>query len=138
VVDGGLAAAAVADWIAIRRVTAEYMCAVDERDPRALAATFTPDGVIKVVGMRTHSGREEVAEVALRDRGAALHMTTDPIIDVDGDSATQICRLLIARANGGEEAPVVFYEAGTYHDDLVRDGGGWLFARRTVHLLRDR
>ena len=129
--------AGLADWIAIRRVTAEYMCAVDERDPGALAATFTPDGVIEVVGMRTHRGSAEVAEVALRDRGTALHMTTDPIIDVDGDQATQVCRLLIARASNDAETPVSFYEAGVYHDDLVREGEGWLFARRTVNLLRD-
>ncbi|HEY1854024.1 MAG TPA: nuclear transport factor 2 family protein [Solirubrobacterales bacterium] len=134
-VDDGLAA--ITDWIAIRRVTAEYVCAVDERNPEALAATFTPDGVIEVVGMRTHSGREEVAKVALRDRGTALHMTTDPIIDVDGDRATQTCRLLIARASGDERTPVTFYEAGTYDDELVRAGDGWLFARRTVNLLRD-
>ena len=134
-VDGGLAA--IADWIAIRRVTGEYVCAVDERDPEALAATFTPDGVIEVVGMRSHSGREEVAKVALRDRGTALHMTTDPIIDVDGNRATQVCRLLIARASNDVETPVTFYEAGVYHDELVREGEGWLFARRTVNLLRD-
>jgi hypothetical protein len=129
--------AEVADWIAIRRVTAEYMCAVDERDPDALAATFTPDGAIEVVGVRAHTGREEVAKVALRDRGSALHLTTDPIIDVDGDRATQVCRLLIARAGGDEKTPVTVYEAGTYLDELVRTADGWLFARRTVNLLRD-
>ena len=132
----GANVAAVADWIAIRRLTAEYARAVDERDAERLGRLFTEDGVVEVVGERMHRGRAEVAQLALRPRGVALHMTTDPIVDVVGDAATQHCRLLIARATGDAAVPVEFCEAGVYDDDLVRRGDGWRFARRTIRLLR--
>lgn len=125
-----------ADWIAIRAVTAEWARAVDSRDPAGLAAIVTADAIVEVVDERIHQGRDEIAEIALRPRGDVLHMTTDPVIEIRGDEATQDCRFLIVRAARAEAVPVEMVEAGTYHDSLTRIGGRWHFSRRTIRLLR--
>ncbi len=65
-----------------------------------------------------------------------VHITSDPIIEVDGDEATQTCALLnIYRA--ADKSANEFVATGRYFDRLVRTPEGWRIKERRVVLDLD-
>lgn len=123
----------VADHLAIRQLTARYNRGFDDVDPDAYAATFTEDGVLEIVGGEVIEGREALAAMCRTTGYGVVHLTTDAIIDVDGDKATQDTYLIVAnRTEGG--GPVAFSTTGRYRDTLIRTDAGWRFQRRVVTL----
>lgn len=122
------------DIEAIRTLKARYcqLCD-DDHNPQALAALFVPDGVWEA----TVSGRYEgVAEIegffsALRASGRirnSAHNAMNPIIDVDGDRATGMWRLIMLyTANVEAPLPSYFRIIGWYRESYVRTDEGWRF-----------
>lgn len=118
----------------IRRLKAAY-CAVadDDHNGEALTELFVPDGIwsASISGecrghdaMRAHfdgiraSGRIEHSS----------HMVMNPVIDVDGDTATGTWSfLMMYTASDGSRVRIV----GFYRDTYVRVDGQWKFA--TLH-----
>jgi ketosteroid isomerase-like protein len=123
----------VADWIAIRELTALYNHSIDDGDAATFEQLFTEDAVVTfrnpVSGDRVISGRSEIAAMANRPPGQLVHATTDARIEIDGDAATQVCTLLLTRLTPGTGA-----SSGRYTDELVRTADGWRFSRRTADL----
>lgn len=123
----------LADVEAIRAATARYNLAVDTGDTDTLASMFVDDGVFEVLGFGdpiVYRGRAAIVEVATRPPRSQLHMTTDALIEVDGDTATQICtvqRTTPPKSQGQESRRML----GRYNDELVRCADGWRFVRRT-------
>jgi len=117
------------DIEAIRKITAQYNRATDEGRLEDWLACWTPDGWFgRSNTTRKYVGREGLTELNRGNEVSARHVTTDNEIDVDGDTATQICYLMfLDRENGF--LPAMF---GTYHDRLVRVDGRWLFAERML------
>jgi hypothetical protein len=63
-----------------------------------------------------------------------MHVTVDPIVTVDGDTATQDVTLLVfSRPSGPGEKPRIS-STGRYVDILVRTPDGWLFSSRQCTL----
>lgn len=120
------------DWIAIRELTARYNRAADEGDIEAFLSVFTEDGVMETrVGgdTRRYVGHDEIAAIPTKTGGQQVHITTDPIIEIRGDTASQRCTLLLCRRSDGMFSGMT---AGRYQDELVRTLQGWRFLSRTA------
>lgn len=126
------------DWLNIRRLTARYARAMDDGDPKRFADVFVEDGVMEVINedgtRRTHAGRAELAARAEHPPDHYVHMTLHPIIEVNGDEATQECTLLLHDMSAGSGKLTVI--TGRYSDELVRTAKGWLFKHRLITLSR--
>jgi uncharacterized protein (TIGR02246 family) len=120
------------DRIAIRELTARYNHAFDDVDTEAFVNTFTEDGVFQLDrdGPET-VGRERLASMSQVVNYGPIHMTTDPIIEIDGDRATQICTLALGmRTKERTPGSAGYATSGRYYDELVRTDEGWLFKKR--------
>jgi uncharacterized protein (TIGR02246 family) len=120
----------LADRIAIRELTARYNNAWIDRDPEAWCDTFTEGGSIEVVDGPTIQGHEALREMFNAMDMALIHLTTDAVIVVDADRATQRCSLMTAAPTAAGEVQLT--GIGHYSDSLVRTAQGWRFDRRTV------
>jgi len=123
--------AGVVDFLAIRQLSARYNRFADAADGEAFAALFTPDGVFEIRGNR-YVGAQEIAAVCARTVGV-VHITTDPLVDIDGDTAVQTSRVIAVHA-APDKSDVRFVSTGNYTDRLVRTSEGWLFAHRRGEL----
>lgn len=125
----------VLDHLAIRELTARYNRAFDDVDSEAWADTFTSNGVMEFGGPPV-TGRDALVEMSRATGYGYVHITTDPIIEVDGDRATQSCTLVVA-TRSKERGPVGVAMTGRYEDELVRTPDGWRFTRRRAILDTD-
>jgi hypothetical protein len=130
--DGTTAIQSLMDRNEIRELTARYNRAFDDVQPAAFASVFTDDGFMLFEGER-HDGSGALEELVRATGYGFVHVTSDPIIDIDGDSAHQSCTLIVCNRRRDRLAnPYVM--SGRYEDDLVRTKDGWRFTRRTITL----
>lgn len=122
--------ALLTDQLEIRELTARYNRAADAGDGEGFAATFTADGSLVMAGETLCSGEAELVAFAGKPRGT-VHATTDPVLSVKGDEATQECTLLLFRT-ARDGTSVRLENTGRYEDELVRTKDGWRFRRRSV------
>jgi uncharacterized protein (TIGR02246 family) len=122
----------VLDHLAIRELTARYNRAFDDVDSEAWADTFTPDGVMDYGGAPI-SGRDALIKMSQATGYGVVHITADPIIEVDGDRGTQRCTVIIANRSEARDR-VGITMTGRYEDELVRTPDGWRFKRRKAIL----
>jgi hypothetical protein len=118
-------------------LSARYNKAALAWDAEAFAGCFTPDGRL----VRAHLGSEVQGGEALKammrggaDSGkpASYHLTTDFIVEIDGDRATQTCQLLLYGwdLSVDRPGPNVLRGVGHFEDKLVRTPEGWRFEER--------
>jgi ketosteroid isomerase-like protein len=121
----------LADKLAIRELVARYCRAVDDADADAFAGSFAGDGVFETpLGVVT--GHDALLAHGHKMTFGNVHVTTDPIIEIDGDRATHTCTLLLGRRAQDQSANEIV-ATGRYFDELVRTPGGWRFkSRRAV------
>jgi ketosteroid isomerase-like protein len=120
----------------IRERVGAYSDATFRQDVDAWLACWTEDGV------RAQAGAEHRGKAALRDMWEMVWGTLDKLgffaeigaIEVRGDQATArcYCREILFLKGGGVRKVV-----GVYDDQLVRENGVWLFARREYQLFMD-
>ena len=122
----------VQDQLAIRELTARYNRAVDDVQSDEFAGTFTEDGEFWIGrDGRVVAGREAIARMSRAGGYGRVHMTFDSIVEVDGDSATQLCNALIGKRSAGREPGSSHWTTtGRYEDELVRTAEGWRFRKR--------
>ena len=86
---------------------------------------------------RTYEGRDAIKgfiEKAQPPEQRGKHVAINPLIDVDGDTATaRTDYVFVGRTADG----LAVTSAGRYHDRLVRDGGRWRFAERRIVFMGD-
>jgi SnoaL-like domain len=64
---------------------------------------------------------------------ASYHLTTDFVVEVDDDRATQTCQILLYGFDPAKgEGPNVIRGVGHFEDTLVRTTEGWRFEERIV------
>lgn len=114
----------MSEYEAIRRLLAEYCQLCDDEHFAAWAQLFTADGTFTAFG-RTHRGHAAL-EKFIASTPVGKHLCFNAIIDIDADSARCACDFLFIRRDRSIQS------AGRYIDRLVREGGSWRFAERSV------
>ena len=121
-----------ADREAIRHLLATYTYNGDRGRIDGLAGCFAADGTLEFPGALA-TGPAEIAK-ALTSAGPAdpartfvRHHITNPLIEVDGDTAN-------ARSYFAVHTDIGPDHSGTYSDRLVRTAAGWRFAHRLVRI----
>jgi len=117
---------------AIRHLLAIYTYNGDRGRIDGLAACFAEDGTLEfpgavatgpaaIVAALTSGGPADPARTFVR------HHVTNPLIEVEGDTATARSYFTVYSNNGPDHA-------GTYNDRLVRTPAGWRLAHRQVRI----
>ena len=118
----------------VRRTIAAYSQHCDDGRFDQWSELFAEDARLVVAG-RTNAGRPDIRrymESVQPPEARGKHITSNSLVEVDGDSAVARTDYLFVRA-GTEGLTLV--AAGRYHDQLVRDGSRWRFRRREITLL---
>jgi uncharacterized protein (TIGR02246 family) len=118
------------DQLAIADLLNRLNFAVDDRDPDAWAACFTPDGTFENPE-GVHKGPDAQRKLIEAEfvHPRRMHFMTDLLIDGNGDQAT-------ARANGtvfedNDGTRILNFSRQEHH--LVRVDGKWLIQRTIRH-----
>ena len=128
----------VVEGMRIRSVLERYCSFVDAGAVDELLELFSDDCTLATMG-RTLRGKPEIASlwaaVAPVSRPTTLHALVNPVVSIDGNSATAISGwAMIDRSGAGGGARIAL--AGHYHDTLTRDGDGrWKFTSRRVETI---
>jgi len=116
----------------IRELLARYCFALDADRFEEMAALFTPDGVWETA-FGTGTGRAGIVAQAIRiatgERPRRAHLTTNIVIDLDGDSATARSNWVVIMNTPNGPA---IGSGGAYADRLVKIDGRWFFKHRTI------
>ena len=120
---------------AIREVLGEYCFRLDDSRLDEMAALFTELGTWETAFGKA-TGRQAIAELArsLRTRVAeplprAVHLVTNIVIALDGEQATVRSNWMVMQ--NSPEGPRIG-SGGAYHDEIVKEGGRWLFRYRKI------
>ena len=122
------------DRAAIHDLFTRYCCALDNGEVETVVACFTEDAALKspVIDI---SGHDEIRAFAGRfaaQRAAGTqfrHMVTNIAVTIDGDRVTATAYLLVLISQNRSHRTL---PPGRYECELVKQGGRWLFSRRTV------
>ena len=121
----------------IIQVHNRYCWAVDDGDADALAAVFTEDCVWRCeppVGVfRGRDGVQEMGRIIHGGTGATvLHVTTNHVVDVDGDTARLRCYLTVPNWGASQ---VGVSAVGRYDVAFVRQSGAWLIREMSIEMF---
>lgn len=130
------------DERAILRTLHTYGQSIDYGDEEAWVDCFTEDGVFDVRSRLPHqlkrliSGRAELRRfIARHTRAPELwhkHLLVEPLIAVDGDTATCVSYLAVVMEHDDQPVLRVF---GRYRDRLVKEADGrWRFRERIAEI----
>lgn len=114
----------------LRDLYARYVFAYDGSRADDFAALFTDAGVFEIANGPVVSGRAALAgmvDAAAARPGSTLHVVTNVLVSVAGDSATGRAYVLLLAVDDGALRVVT---AGTYDDSFERTEDGWLLSRR--------
>ena len=124
---------------AIKKLKARYCQCADERDAEGFANLFTADGVFEGGTFGRGQGRAGVATflrgVQQQSLPFALHYVMNPIIEVQGDTATGRWYLLepCTMVAEGTQAQQAVWGTARYEEEYVKVDGEWKFKK--VHLM---
>ncbi len=124
----------LAEKDAIRGVMAEYCFCLDNNRFSDMAALFTDDGTWDTAfGKGTGHGGIEALVRRLRTSDTplprAIHHVTNVVIKVDGATATGFSNWVTVQ--NSPQGPKIG-SAGSYTDEMVKQGGKWLFRYRKI------
>ena len=114
----------------ILATVAEYCHSIDERGGQGVGDLFTEDARFTMMG-QSFEGRAAITARLSRGQGAQLiHMATNPVVRVSGNTAVgTVDHLLLRRCGDGTLSP---FAVGRWVDRYVRGASRWLLAERTV------
>ena len=126
---------AVEEKDAIREVLAEYCFRLDDSRFDEMAALFTEGGTWDTAFGKA-TGRPAIAELArslrlrvTEPRPRAVHLVTNIVIALEGERATVRSNWMVMQ--NGPEGPRIG-SGGAYDDEMVKEGGRWLFRYRKI------
>ncbi|MBN8820057.1 MAG: nuclear transport factor 2 family protein [Sphingomonas sp.] len=132
------------DRAEIEDLMARYLFAIDYADYEAYGETFTEDAELEYA-RGTAKGREAIKDSirTFKEKIGQIYTTEDgkpatlrhvllqAVIRVEGDNAWTTS-LWMEMANNGPGDTMKMGTFGIYEDELVRQGGRWLFSRRRI------
>lgn len=116
---------------AIKRLMAIYAQLLDSKRIAEWGQLFAEDAVFAVWG-QTWRGRAaiEAGIGGMQPELPGKHVILTPVIELEGPDRARVWTDLSAFASGPDGISIA--TIGRYHDELVRQGGRWRFARRVV------
>lgn len=136
---------ALKDRNAIQELLFEYYSHLGSDEPHEFSSYFTEDAVFEINGL-VLSGREEIqglydgmdediegeeADVPPEEMETHLTLLNNPVVKVDGDTAT--ARMIwTGTLNVTAFDKPALYDQGREYDKLVKRDGKWLFRKRVV------
>lgn len=113
-----------------------YTYALDERDWELLDEVFAPDAVARYGAADAPAvrGRADIVAMVrsfLDHCGPSQHLLGNHVIDIDGDTATSVCKARVLHIGTGERAQTTYECVGVYRDRLSRSSRGWRITERT-------
>lgn len=109
----------------------------DNYDAAGIAAVFTDDGVWDGGEVGRYEGRSAIivgfAEM-INSSKFVQHIVGNPIIQIQGDTATCQSRLWLVKITNTGSETIAF--AGRYHNECVRQDGQWLIKRLGLFLAK--
>jgi uncharacterized protein (TIGR02246 family) len=128
----------LADIEAIKQLKHTYCGFCDAGyDADGIASLFTEDAVWDGGPMGTHDGREAIRtffQGSSKRVPFALHMVVNPIIQVDGDTATGSWYLWQPMVYALPEGEHAYWMSARYDDRYRRTPQGWQFERVAITL----
>lgn len=125
----------IQDREAIRELLAVYCFMLDGGQHQEMANLFTEHGVWDTA-FGTGTGRagivaqlQKIAALAPDPRPRRAHLTTNIVIELNGDAATVRSNWTVIENSA---AGPRISSGGEYRDRLVRQGGRWLFEYRKI------
>ncbi|WP_245669592.1 nuclear transport factor 2 family protein [Nocardia speluncae] len=127
---------AKSDRDAVADTVNRYTYALDDRDWALLDEVFAPDAVVRYGAAEAPAVRGRAATVAMirsfLDRcGPSQHLLGNHIIEIDGDTASSICKARVLHIGAGDNANLTYECVGVYRDRLSRSPQGWRIVERT-------
>jgi hypothetical protein len=121
------------DVDAIRNLIGRYSHLIDDRRYHDLSTIAIPDVTFDILGQVSEGAEATAALFASRElpNRRGKHITTNSVIEVDGDRATGTTDFVYA-GREGDEGPFTVMNAGRYQDTFVRQDGRWLLASRVI------
>jgi len=130
--------AIMVDKFEIQELLTAYAHAIDNWDFDALDHIFTGDAQIDYSATGGISGGldqiKPFLESTLPMFKASQYFVTNPLINLDGDTATSRCLLLNPMTMEREGGLHTLFIGAWYIDELVRGEGGWRIAKRAQEL----
>ena len=124
----------LADIEEIKQLKARYAAACDDDyDAKTIADLFVDEGVWDGGPMgfaETRAGIREFFEGVSGLVGFVVHGISNPLITVDGDSATG--RWYLHQPMTFKQSGACYWLCAQYFDDYVRTADGWKFRRLTL------
>ncbi len=123
------------DELAIRHLIAAYADAVNRKDEKLWASTWSKTGAWTLPGTAVE-GREAVVELwrgAMGGFDHALQVVYQGTIEIEGDQATGRWYLTEFLQPKGSDKDIM--AVGTYADEYIREDGEWRFKSRAYHVL---
>ena len=124
----------LADIEDIKQLKARYASACDEDyNPEKLAPLFTEDAIWDGGALGFAEGREGIREffaAASSQVPFAVHQISNPLIEIDGDTATGQWFLWQPMVFQGQ----ALWLSAVYHDQYVRRGGKWLYQHLKLNI----
>ena len=127
------------DIAEIERLIMDYARHLDARDLHAYSRLFCADG--EWSGNTGHAKGPDAIQAMLEERLApnppapgptSRHVVSNPVIEVEGESATASVTWALIRRGDGDEPELALL--GHYDDELAREDGRWRFKRRRAHI----
>jgi uncharacterized protein (TIGR02246 family) len=109
----------------------------DLREWAALAALYTPTGVVVRPNGQRLEGREaiEAAYAAASPDRVTRHLCTNMRVDVDGPDAAHATTTVLIVAGTRSDDPDVTFRVGEFADRFERTDEGWRIAERRASLF---
>lgn len=122
----------VSDADRLRALLQRYARAVDARDAAALRALFHPEAVLD--GARGRQSVDEWLEAmsAPRDHTTSMHFLGEPLIHLEGDTASMDTYAVVYMVNSGRPELTLGIR---YVDEAVRREGEWVIRSRRAETL---
>jgi ketosteroid isomerase-like protein len=115
----------------IKRLSSRYNLAFDYVDIDAYIECWTEDGFFERSNAgRSYQGHDQLRELLSTFEVDGRHITTNFIIDVDGDVAKQSAYLLYL--DKADNFSVSMF--GVYSDELVKTAAGWKYSARRLRV----
>jgi len=122
----------VADVIAVQQLAVLYAYALDAREYDLLDEIFTPDAQLYASSgsVMTRAQYKEQCVTVLPTLDATHHITTNTLVDVDGDTARARSYFQAQHVKRALAPDSTFLMAGWVDDIVVRVDGRWQIAQR--------